>query len=139
MAEQATTGKRATPAALACTLRHKQLQRGSTRFAAEVELENTSAEAVEIEIDMHPLQYLDLVVRDAAGTPVSSGRYGDIFSPLGERHTFRLAPGAKYTHNVFLLGTVPEEKRTPGRYTVQAVYQARELTAVSAPLEIELP
>jgi hypothetical protein len=139
MAEQTTAGKRAAQAALVCRLRHKQPRRGTSLLGGEVELENTSAEVVEIEIDMHPLQYINLLVTDADGTLVSSGHYGDIFSPLGETHTFRLAPGAKYTHNVFLMGTVSEEKRTPGRYQVQAVYQARGLTAVSAPLEIELP
>jgi hypothetical protein len=139
MAEQTTAETRATPSALSCTLRHKPPQRGHSRLAGEVELENISAELVEIEVDMHPLQYLNLVVTDADGRRVSSGHYGDIFSPLGEAYTFRLAPGAKYTHTVFLLGTVPEEKRVPGSYKVQAVYQARGLTVVSTLLEVELP
>jgi hypothetical protein len=94
---------------------------------------------VEIEADMHPLQYLNLVVTAADGTVVSNGHYGDIFSPSGETRTLRLVPGAKFTHNVFLLGSVPEEKRRPGRNTVQAVYQSRSLTAVSAPLQLDLP
>jgi hypothetical protein len=138
MAEQTTAGKRAAHAALTCKLRHKQLRQGNSCVAGEVELENPSAEAAEIEIDMHPLQYLNLVVTDAGGTVVSSSHYGDIFSPLGEKHVFRLAPGARYTHNVFLLETVAKEKRIPGRYQVQAVYQSGGLTAGSAPLEIEL-
>jgi hypothetical protein len=88
---------------------------------------------------MSPLQHLNLVVKDEAGNVVSEGHYGDRFSPVAEPYTFSLAPGQKYTHNVALLGTVPERKRLPGRYTVQAVYQARGLTAVSAPLALELP
>jgi hypothetical protein len=138
MAEQTTAGERVTQAALVCRLSHKQLARGVSSLAGEVELENTSSGVVEIEIDTHPLQYLNLVVRDAAGALVCAGHYGDIFSPPGETRTFRLAPGARYTHNVFLLGTVPEESRQPGRYSVQAIYASPELTALSTPLEIEL-
>jgi hypothetical protein len=127
---------------LACRLRIKPAQEGQRPpppGCGEVELENTSAKPIEIELQMSPLQYLNLVVRDAAGNVVSEGHYGNRFSPLAEEYPFRLEPGQKYTHNVSLLGTVPETKQLPGRYTVQAVYQARGLTAVSAPLEIELP
>jgi hypothetical protein len=102
-------------------------------------LENTSEKPIEITLQMSPLQYLNLVVRDGAGNVVSEGHYGNRFSPLAEEYTFRLEPGQKYTHNVSLLGTVPESKQTPGRYTVQAVYQGSGLTAVSGLLEIELP
>jgi hypothetical protein len=138
MAEQTTAAKRATQAALVCRLRHKQLSRAKTELAGEVELENTSADVVDIKIHMHPLEHLNLVVTDVDGKVVSSGHYGDIFSPVGETRSFRLAPGAKFIHNVCLLETVPQEKRKPGRYQVQAVYQAQGLTASSAPLEIEL-
>jgi hypothetical protein len=127
---------------LACHLRVKPGQDGQRPpppACGEVELENTSAKPIEIALQMSPLQYLNLVVKDAAGNVVSEGHYGNRFSPLAEEYTFRLDPGQKYTHNVSLLGTVPESKQLPGRYTVQAVYQARGLTAVSAPLEIELP
>jgi hypothetical protein len=88
---------------------------------------------------MSPLQYLNLVVKDVAGSIVSKGHYGNRFSPLAEAYTFRLDPGRKYVQNVSLLGTVPESKQLPGRYSVQAIYQAGGLTAVSAPLEIDLP
>ena len=138
MAEQTAASEQVTQAVLVCRLRQKQLPRGASSLGAEVELENTSTALVEIEIDRHPLQYLNLLVRDAGGALVSAGHYGDIFSPLGGAHTFRLAPGAKYTHNVFLLGTVPEERRKPGRYGVQAIYASPELTALSAPLAIDL-
>jgi hypothetical protein len=139
MAERTTTETRAAQGVLVCRLRHKQLERGNSPLAGEVELENTSAGVADIEADMHPLRHLNLVVTAADGTVVSNGSYGDIFSPSGETRTLRLVPGAKFTHNVSLLGNVPEEKRKPGSYTIQAVYQSRGLTAVSAPLQLDLP
>lgn len=42
-------------------------------------------------------------------------------------------------HNVSLLGTVPEQKRRPGMYTVRAIYQYKTLNAVSEPLIVEAP
>jgi hypothetical protein len=138
MADQTAATERATQAALVCRLRPKQLARGGSVLAGEVELENLSSQVLQIEIDMHPLQHLNLLVRDADGALISGGHYGDIFSPLGETRTFQLTPGATYTHNVFLLGTVPEERRKPGRYRVQAIYVSGNVTAISAPLEIEL-
>jgi hypothetical protein len=102
-------------------------------------LENTSSAPVQIELQMSPLQHLNLVVKDAAGHVVSEGHYGDRFSPVAEPYVFCLGPGQKYIHNVALLGTVPPEKRLPGRYTVQAIYQSRGLTAVSLPLAIDVP
>ena len=132
---------RAAPSPLACRLHVKPAQEGRRpppRGCGEVELENTSAKPIEIELQMSPLQYLNLIVRDAAGDVVSEGHYGNRFCPLAEKYTLRLEPGQKYTHNVSLLGTVPEARQVPGRYSVQAVYQASGLTAVSAPLEIEL-
>jgi hypothetical protein len=134
-------GRRAT-SPLACRLRPREAQEGRRPpppGSGEVELENVSSSPIEIELQMSPLQYLNLVVKDAAGNVVSEGHYGDRFSPLASRYTFRLDPGQKYAHSVTLLGTVPAERQVPGRYTVQAVYKAKDLTAVSAPLEVELP
>jgi hypothetical protein len=146
MAEQPTTlsevPARLGGSPLACRLRVKQAEEGrrpQPPGSGEVELENTSSAPIQIELQMSPLQYLNLIVKDAAGKVVSEGHYGDRFSPVAEPYAFRLEPGQKYTHNVALLGTVPEAKRLPGRYTVQAVYQARGLTAASAPLALELP
>jgi hypothetical protein len=127
---------------LACRLRVKPAEaerRPSPTGCGEVELENTSDKPLEIELQMSPLQYLNLIVEDAAGNVVSEGHYGNRFSPLAEEYIFRLEPGQKYTHNVALLGTVPASKQLPGKYFVQAVYQSRGLTAVSVPLEIDLP
>jgi hypothetical protein len=108
-------------------------------MAGEIELENTSSSVIEIENDMHPLQYLNLVVTDAQGTVLSEGHYGDNFSPRGRIDTLRLAPGEKYSHNVGLLSTLAPEKQLPGTYTVRAVYEYNGLTAVSAPLQVQLP
>src|SRR5437879_5742044 len=111
MPEQTMTAAPTAQAILTCRLRPGRLRHGTSPGAGEVELENASTRVLEIEADMHPLQYLDLVVLDSAGTPVSEQRYADIFSPLGTICTIRLAPGEKYVHNVSLLGTVPQEKR----------------------------
>jgi len=124
---------------LICRLRHKPLRRGSSPTAGEVELENSSSSAIEIETDMHPLQYLNIVVTDPRGSVLSEGHYGDIFSPLGRIDTLHLGPGEKYCHNVSLLGTLPQEKRLPGAYTVSAVYKYKGLRVVSEPLQVQLP
>src|SRR5436189_4057329 len=126
--------KTETPAArsiLVCRLRHKQLRRGDSPTAGEIELENSSPSVLVTETDMHPLQYLNLVVTDTNGSVLSEGHYGDIFSPRGRIDTLRLAPGAKYHHIVSLLDSIPQEKRLPGRYSVQAVYEYNGLRAVS--------
>jgi hypothetical protein len=130
---------RETRAALACRLRHRAGRRGPSPAAGEVELENVSGEPVEIEVTMHPLQHLDLVVRDASGVAVPAAPYGHLFSPREVPYTLRLAPGEKYVHNVSLLGTLPEGEPPPGRYQVHAVYEYRGLRAVSEPLWVELP
>jgi hypothetical protein len=66
---------------LVCRLRAKQLPGGCSPTAGEIELENASPDVLVIETDMHPLQYLNLVVADASATVLSEGHYGDIFSP----------------------------------------------------------
>jgi hypothetical protein len=129
----------AAEAMLACRLRHKQLQGGSSPTAGEIELENSSPDVIEIATDRHPLQYLNLVVTDASGNVLSEGHYGDVFSPRGRIDTLRLTPGAKYHHVVFLLETLPRQKRLPGTYTVRAVYEYDGLTVISERLAVELP
>jgi hypothetical protein len=123
---------------LVCRLRHKNLQRGNSPTAGEIEIENASASVIEIVTDMHPLQYLNLVVSDPKGTVLSEGHYGDIFSPRGTIDTLRLEPGEKYTHNVSLLASVAKEKLLPGTYLVRAVYECNGVKAVSEPLWVEL-
>jgi hypothetical protein len=129
----------AAQAILVCRLRHKQLLRGSSATAGEIELENSSPDVLEIETDRHPLQHLNLVVTDASRNLLSEGHYGDIFSPRGKVDTLRLAPGAKYQHPISLLETVPQEKRVSGTYLVRAVYAYNGLRVVSEPLAVELP
>jgi hypothetical protein len=124
---------------LVCRLRHKKLARGQSLTAGEIELENASSGVIEIDSDRHPLQYLNLVVTDSQGVLLSEGHYGDVFSPRGRIDTVRLAPGEKYTHNVSLLGTVAEGNKTPGTYVVRAVYEHKQLKAVSEPVLVELP
>ncbi len=126
-------------AGLVCRLRPRQLRRGPSPTAGEVEVENTSREVLEIEVHRSPLQYLNLIVRDAGGEVISDFFYGDLFSPLAEPCTIRLQPGEKYVGPISLLGNVPEEKRLPGKYEVQAVYEYRGLRAESEPLTVEVP
>jgi hypothetical protein len=128
-----------TEAAIACRLRHRLERRESSPTAGEIELENLSSDVIEIEVTMHPLQYLDLVITDAAGARVPARPYGHIFSPRETPYIFRLAPGEKYTHNVSLLGNISEEKQLPGIYTVRARYEYNGLSAVSEPLQVQLP
>ena len=124
---------------LVCKLRRKSLARGPSPTAGEIELENASAAVIPIEVCTSPLGYLDLLVTDARGQVVSESFYGDLFSPLAEPSTLELQPGEKYAAPVSLLGNVPQEKCLPGRYSVQAIYQYKGLSAVSEPLEVELP
>ena len=124
---------------LSCRLRPRQLRRGHSPTAGEVELENTSRDVLEIEVHSSPLQYLNLVVTDAAGKALPTSAYGDFFSPLSKPYVLRLGPGEKFTGPVSLLGNVPREKRLPGTYTVRAVYEYNGLSAVSDPLEVRLP
>ncbi len=128
-----------THAGFACRLRPRQLRRGSSPIVGEVELENMSSTVLELEVRTSPLQYLNLVVTDAAGNVVSETHYGDLFSPLPEPYTLKLQPGEKLTGPVSLLGNVPQEKWQPGEYTVRAVFEYNGLRAVSDPLQVRLP
>lgn len=130
---------RPTRSGLVCRLRHRQLQRGHSLTAGEIELHNTSEDPVVIEVHSSPLAYLNLIVRDAAGTLVSASYYGDLFSPLMEPYTLLLQPGDAYTGPVSLLGNVPEGRRLPGTYSVQAIYEYKGLRAVSELFSLELP
>jgi hypothetical protein len=126
-------------AAIVCRLRPRIPRWGPSPTAGEVELENVSEDVVEIEVFMHPLQYLNLIVVDSTGAPVPSHHYGELFSPREKSYFLRLGPGEKYTHPVSLLGNVAQEKRLPGTYTVRAVYEYNGLRALSEPLEVRLP
>jgi hypothetical protein len=120
---------------LVCRLRRKP-ERSPT--AGEVELENTSPGVVELEVRSSPLQYLNLVITGPSGAVVSDWYYGDLFSPLTEPYTFRLARGEKFTASVSLLGNVPEDKRLPGVHKVQATYEYRGLRAVSEEIRVDV-
>ena len=106
--------------------------------AGEVELENVSGKELAIEFQMTLLQYLDLRVTNRRGEVVSSWYYGNCFSPSERPLTLCLQPGEKAVRPVGLLSNVPEDKQTPGRYTIQAIYAYNNIRAVSNPLEIEI-
>jgi hypothetical protein len=124
---------------LVCRLRKRITERTAhIPTAGEVELENGSPLAIEIEVRTSPLQYLNLIVTNGEGRVVSDSFYGDLFSPLDEPYTLRLQPGQKYSAPVGLLGNVSEANQHPGIYTVQAVYEYNGLRSVSNPLQVEL-
>jgi hypothetical protein len=138
--ESMKTAATPSPATLVCRLRKKL---GSSRpipspTAGEIELENASTVEVPIEFDISFWQYLNLQVTDMHGTVVSAWHYGDCFSPVFPAAVVRLQPGEKVVHPVALLGNVPQDKQTVGRYTVQAIYQYNMIRAVSNPLEVEI-
>ncbi|MBI3823935.1 MAG: hypothetical protein HY289_14800 [Planctomycetes bacterium] len=125
---------------LACRLRKKMQGRtASSPTAGEFELENLSTEPFEIEFDMSVLQYANLVVTASSGATVSTGHYGDIFSPMANAQKLRLNSGATFVGPISLFATVPAEKRLPGRYSVQAIFEYHGTRIISDPLIIDLP
>src|SRR5262245_12841826 len=83
---------------LICRLRHAKhnTREDPVPHMAEMELENISEAPLEISYRMAVLQYLQLVVRDAKGSVISEGHYGDRFSPFEKDQVLRLGPGEKY-------------------------------------------
>jgi hypothetical protein len=124
------------PTILACRLRHRPLPRGQSLTSGEVEIENQSGDVLEFEVRSSPLQFLDLIVTDDAGKVVSSGYYGDLFSPSADGFTLRLQPGEKFSAPISLLGNVRFDRQKPGEYKVVAVFQYRGLRAVSEPIQL---
>jgi hypothetical protein len=141
LATGATAQQSGARGKLACRLRWKEAVgvRGSMNGTlGELELENLSAQAIEIRYQMSPLQYLDLLVTRPSGGVVSERRFGDRFSPRAEEQVLRLGPGEKFISDVPLLGTVPREKRSPGLYLVQAFYETPAIKAASDPVEVRV-
>src|SRR5262245_27604702 len=123
---QAVAPSKMTTFPLVCRLRFWEGPKGRPGRlpgGGEVELENVSSTPVELVVWMSPLQYPDLLVKDAQENVVSEGHYGDCFSPMLKPYTLCLRPGEKYVGNVHLFGNVPERKQQPGWYTVQAIYE----------------
>jgi hypothetical protein len=124
---------------LALRLRPKEVigRQGPVPNMGEVELENCSDAPLEIEYTMTPLQFLEIEVIGPSGAVMSEGHFADRFSPTRDPAVLRLMPGEKFTANVSLLATVPHDKRSPGRYTVQASYcfQGRRVTAEPVTVE----
>jgi hypothetical protein len=128
----------APPQLLACRLRRKEVigRRGPLENMAEVELENVSAGPLEISYQMTALQYLNLVVTDAAGRVVSEGHFGDRFAPTLEPQILRLEAGARFTADVSLFATLRQWPVPSGTYAVRAVYEYNGSRAVSEPVEV---
>jgi hypothetical protein len=121
---------------LLCRLRNNPSH--LSRFAGEVELENVSGELLQVMIQASEFEHLNLLISDSKGTLVSAFHYGELFSPFSLGHVWELLPGQKFVGSVSLMGNVPPERRLPGRYTIQAVYEFDSLYAASDPLDFEL-
>jgi hypothetical protein len=132
--------KQQSESALGCTIRPKEVtgRQGAIPNMGEVELENRSDAPLEIEYTMTPLQFLEIEVVGPSGGIVSEGHFSDRFSPTWEPAVLRLMPGEKFASNVSLLATVPTEKRSPGKYIVQASYRFPGGKVMAAPLTLEL-
>src|SRR5262245_54145742 len=106
------TSPQPTHSPLVCRLRRCQGQSGrrhASPTAGEVELVNAGTIPIDLELQMSPLQHLDLLVKDGNGCVVSGWFYGAMFSPLEAAYTLRLEPGQSYVGPVHLLGNVPPE------------------------------
>jgi len=128
------------PQPFACRLRHKVVvgKRGPIPNMGELDLENQSSAPLEIAYTLTPFQFLELVVTGPSGVVVSEGHVSDRYSPSLEPLTLRLLPGEKFSTEVPLFATVPQGKRLPGVYQVQAVYDYDGYRAVSDPVMIKL-
>jgi hypothetical protein len=104
----------------------------------ELELVNRSSEVIEIEHQMSPLQYLELIVTNAEGQVVSEGHYSDRLSPSLNPPPVRLLPGEKYVAVVPLLATVPKERRQSGAYSVRAIFAYGGQQVSSEAVRVEL-
>ena len=123
---------------LSCQLRKQVTGRAAcSALSGEVELVNVSTSPIEFSIRSSPLQYLDLVVTDSRQRVVSTGHYGDLFSPGTQDRIFRLLPGEAYVGSVSLLATVPPDARHPGIYLIQAVYETDRVRVVSLPYRLD--
>jgi hypothetical protein len=124
---------------VSCVLRPKTDGRLAGRLASgEIILTNVSEGEVVIDYDSHsPLQYLDLVVTDAAGAALPTRFYGDLFGGVGGE-CLRLRPGEAFVHNVSLVGN--HTGRVPaGRYTTRAVFRYGNWVTDPTSLGFELP
>jgi hypothetical protein len=124
---------------LALRLRPKEVigRQGPVPNMGEVELENCSDAPLEIEYTMTPLQFLEIEVSGPSGALVSEGHFADRFSPTRDPAVLRLMPGEKFTANVSLLATVPHNKRSPGRHTVQASYCFQGRRVMAEPVTVD--
>jgi hypothetical protein len=127
-----TPATQTTTQPLVCRLCRKE----TAPNLAEVELENISAEPLEISYRMTALQYLNLVVTGPDGRIVSEGHFGDRFAPTLEPSVLRLEPGEKFTATVHLFSTVRSQPVPAGAYFVRAFYECNGFRAVSDPVAV---
>lgn len=106
-----------------------------------VELQNTGDEEIVIRYYVMPFQFLDLLIvcREGVKVPQPMYRYGVSFKGPELRHTLTLRPNEKYSHTVDVSWPMRIPRLRAGTYTILAVFEMGDLTAVSAPLEVVWP
>jgi hypothetical protein len=131
MASLAVDEHRRTPEALKTDCRLDVVKKSCSapeEFVGILLLKNTSTETLKIEYDNHPLEYLDLDVKDENGAtlPKSLASYGFLYSPIGGGpRVLTIPPGETYRWEVVLFAQVDKKTHpvTPGQYTVVALYR----------------
>jgi hypothetical protein len=109
------------------------------RCFAEVDLENVSASAQELQSNEYFLRLFTFVVRDGEGRVVAETRYDDC-SAFSERpYTASLEPHESLSTQIQLLLALPEERRFPGRYSAQAIFSYAENRAESNLIDFVVP
>jgi len=93
---------------------------------AKIVITNESKQVFCIRYDREPLQYLNLIVRNAHHRIVSNGYSGDIFSKFGKDRQVCLKPNEVYESSVDLFETLKKENRKPGQYFIQAIYTYKD-------------
>jgi hypothetical protein len=104
----------------------------------ELELKNISDGPIEIASEVHPLQHLDIQVKDRSGRLISTSWYGNQFSPSEYPSQLRLEPGESFVAQVSLFATVPAALRVPGTYAIQALYDHPGVRTESNPLTVTI-
>jgi hypothetical protein len=101
---------------------------------------NTSAHSVDIAYTNHPVEVFDFIVTDEHGETIGNANFGGLYAAGASRQRFlSLKPGETYTHRVYLLAGIPENRRRPGKYLVRAVLHFGESRIESNPVVIGIP
>jgi len=108
-------------------------------IAGEVEIKNTSKEDINIDYLTLPWHHLDLLVIDPKGKKISFQHYGDNFTGVLNEYRLTLRPGESYKGSIFIRGNSKDSDwTTPGVYKITAIYEYKNIKAVSKQVELTL-